>query len=174
MKRIAAIFRWVEDLLDPSRRKLLATLERDADNARTLRDMAHRSEQFYRAQAAKVHELNRKLCEEIMPGGLPCVSPEWAAEHQNGLVDFLRSPAGKAMLHRGRVIQHTLLVGDIDTQTPANPIAARTWCECLDWMESLSRASARSTEANPASADNSSETATQPEGDTVLRERLSP
>lgn len=128
------------------------------------------------AHIDRLSEAKAAYAAELTPLPLSPHAAEWAHDHRSALVDFLRSPAGKALLARGRMIQHDLLVGNADRNEP-NPAAARTWCECLDWIESLSRASARSTEASgnlpPGDSSEKDEATTRP-GETVLRERLSP
>lgn len=164
--------------MDPSRqaayREGSQALQRDRDEW-----AAKAKEQLERAndlvfQTCELREINAKLSREQLPLPVNLTEAGWSSEAKTALIDFLRSYGGKALMARARHIQHQLLVGVAGSSYVPNPTAARHWCECLDWIESLSRASARSTEAPPTSADNSSETDTPSPGETMLRERLSP
>lgn len=163
MKRwLASIFRWLEDLLDPIRRNEMATLA--AERAEIRKDFARLLDQAH-ALRDEVFDLRA----EKTP--LPIVSTDWTNELRAGLIDFLRSGSGKAMLARGRLIQHQLLVGT--DQNAGDPQAAKSWCQCLDWLESLSRASARSTEVTDPETESPDHDTPRP-GETALRERMSP
>jgi hypothetical protein len=158
----------VEDHLDPSRRDCLtaATTERD--------DLSRDFDRLL-GESVKMRDELSALRDELSPVPMPSFVPDWTKEDQSGLIDFLRSHAGRSLLARGRFIQHDMLVGFPNSRIDPNPQAARTWCECLDWLESLSRASARSTEATePDTAQSPENHDTSRPGETALRERMSP
>ena len=90
-----------------------------------------------------------------------------------GLNGFLASPAGLTLMARGRAIQFhnaTQACKDVfHTQHSAG--AAKGFGECLDWIESLSRACRVEQESGP---DNEGQTDTLSPGEAALRESLSP
>lgn len=70
-------------------------------------------------------------------------APEWTAEHMMAMKFVLSQPMGQTMIARGRAIQfnlQTTACADVfHTQHSAG--MAKGWGDCLNWLESLSRAS---------------------------------
>lgn len=86
---------------------------------------------------------------------------------------FLGSPAGRVLMARGRAIQfHNAAQACADVfHTQHSAGAAKGFGECLDWIESLSRACRVEQESGP---DTQGQTDTLSPGEAALRDSMSP
>jgi hypothetical protein len=103
-------------------------------------------------------------------------APDWMPEHRAAWQAFLNSPAGVVLMHRGRAIQfHNSTAACKDVfHTSHSAGTAHGFGECLDWLVGLSRTSRAPEVANPQGEENAGTDTTRPEGETALRELMSP
>lgn len=155
-RRLASLFRWLEDHLDPSRRhQLEAAHQGSGKNVELLVELA-------------------KLKREAAPIPIPEHAPDWLPEHMVALKTFLFSPAGQVLVLRARAVQfelNTAACKDV-FHTSHSAGTAKGFGDCLTWLTSLSRAS-RVPDAAPE-GDTKPETDTTPIGESELRESMSP
>ena len=155
---------WLANFLDPQRQRLL----RDAG------DEIGRLEHGLAIASRELALLRR----EVLPCPVPASAPDWRPEHQTAWRTFLASPAGTTLRLRGRAIQfHTATQACQDVfHTSHSAGSAKGFGECLDWLDSLSRASTRSNDDSLSGGTEGSEKTNDatPSGETVLRELLSP
>jgi hypothetical protein len=103
-------------------------------------------------------------------------APDWSPEHQAHLKQFLASPAGLALMARGRAVLADTAVRACHDPFHTQHSAARAagFSDGLKWLDSLSRSSRVPEEATPAGSQTQKQTDTSPLGEMELRESLSP
>lgn len=104
----------------------------------------------------------------------PVEAPDWLPEHRRGWCDFLSSPAGKILLQRAAAVHANFAIAACNDSVTTTHSAARAagFGDALQWLESLSRSARANADAGPATEGQNQDT--PPNGESVLRELMSP
>lgn len=132
-----------------------------------MRELWRAIKEFYRAKKSPA-----PAPLPILPAA-PAAAPDWGPEQMVSLNGFLSSATGRTLLLRGRAIQFrnaTEACKDV-FHTAHSAGAAKGFGECLDWIESLSRACRVEQDSSP---EIEGQTDTLPPGEAALRDSMSP
>jgi hypothetical protein len=108
------------------------------------------------------------------------LAPDWLPEFEQAWKVFLARDVGHALMERLRAIEYHVALAACKAGSAHAAGSALGWTECRQWLESISRSSARQSDgpsragADLAQTESQNLLDTQPLGEAELCERLSP